>query len=452
MTVDIKQSGTTVVGFPVTANLTANSAGCTPSMTSLVCTITLAIPPGAYTATLTTFAGLNGTGGQLSAAQAIPITVIDNRVNTIPLVLGGIPATVALTSLGVPLTGNSILGFTLASGSTGSLTANGVDAAGNTIVGVGTPTITVSSDSPNVVASTTAANVVTLAANGTNPIGHVTLTLTPDANSGAAAVSKTFTVQSPMAARLYVTTGSTVKAFDATGTQIALPGGFSGVYQASAMAYDPANSLIYIACQGATSTVLAFDRDGNAQPIATPISATDFYRGLVFDPVNSDLYVGFAAGTSFDTNGTAKTLAGTPSFGYSSTFDPLDNRIVSGTTAYNPDGSVFGSLPFTGQVNAMTFNPFNGLFYVATVYPTAVTAYTTAGVAQSLSGTFINGSSEQIGGMVADPATGNVYIATNFNKTYGYDKNGNALSAPWTSITTIGSGSGAAGIAIVPAP
>jgi DNA-binding beta-propeller fold protein YncE len=109
-------------------------------------------------------------------------------------------------------------------------------------------------------------------------------------------------------------------------------------------------------------------------------------------------------------------------------------------------------LPFSGQITCVAYNPVNGWFYVSTVYPTTTKAYDTNGNLQTLSGTFINNAPvDQIGGMAIDPVSGNVYLATNQNKTYGFDKNGNALPAPWHTITTIGSGSGDAGLAVVPA-
>ena len=66
-----------------------------------------------------------------------------------------------------------------------------------------------------------------------------------------------------------------------------------------------------------------------------------------------------------------------------------------------------------------------------------------------MGGTFIDNSSEQIGGIGTDPLTGNVFLATNYNNTYGFDQNGNALSALWHTINGAGAASGAAGIALI---
>jgi hypothetical protein len=80
-----------------------------------------------------------------------------------------------------------------------------------------------------------------------------------------------------------------------------------------------------------------------------------------------------------------------------------------------------------------------------------VTAYDTSGNPQVLSGNFIdNSTTDQIGGIAADPATGNIYLATNASKTYGFDRNGNPLPAPWHTIVGTGSGSGTAGLALIP--
>ena len=171
--------------------------------------------------------------------------------------------------------------------------------------------------------------------------------------------------------------------------------------------------------------------------------------GLTYDSTDERIYA-TNQNVAFDAGGNAHALSGTVQFSYNPTWDSPDDLIVAGTQVYNPDGTLHGTYAFTGQVTGVAFNPINSWFYVSTVYPTTVKAYDRNGVLQALAGTFINNSSEQIGGIAADPTNGNIYIGTNADNTYGFDLNGNALPAPWHTLSGVGSPTGAAGIALVP--
>lgn len=128
MTVNITGTGGTAnpAGFPQTVGLTPTSQGCTSTLASTSCTLQLALAPGTYAASISTYDGANGTGNALSTAQAVAFTVVANQNNDVPLTLSGIPKSIAPTYLGG-----------------GNFLVAALDAGNNYIVGGGAPTFTV---------------------------------------------------------------------------------------------------------------------------------------------------------------------------------------------------------------------------------------------------------------------------------------------------------------------
>jgi len=118
-----------VTGYPQTVGLTPTSTGCTSSLAGTNCTLTLALPPGSYTASFTT---QDAAHAALSTAQSVAFTVTAGTTNTIALTLSGIPA--------------GFIAAPLSAGSS-SFAVNAVDADHNVIVGVGAPTISVAAKS-----------------------------------------------------------------------------------------------------------------------------------------------------------------------------------------------------------------------------------------------------------------------------------------------------------------
>jgi hypothetical protein len=458
ITIDITPhlSSTPVTGFPITENLTSTSPGCTSTQSGTVCIMALTLTPGAYDATLTTFDGPNGTGNQLSAAQDLPFTVVLNQANTIPLVLGGIAVSMRLVG-GTGVTAGHLSVFTLAGNASGALDVYGVDADGNTIVGAGPAITATTSDATQitVTAPTAAApNTVGISTLNATAIAHITATVTPASGSP---FSQTVTVQASSVPLLYIAS-SQGHVFDLTGTEITPIGSdFSTVFNGpggEGIAYNPNNGFFYVSAEGATtSSILAFDRSGNQQPLNAAASGLPAIGGIALNPNNDLLYASFISNESlaFDASGNSHALTSTLPFTFTMTFDPQHNVVVAGTETFDATGTLQSTLPFTGQIDGgVVYNAYNHWFYVATVYPTMVLAYDTNGIPQTVAGTFLDNSTEQIGGITADPVTGNIYLATNADKTYGFDHNGNPLPPPWHNIIGVGAASGAAGLGLIP--
>jgi virginiamycin B lyase len=190
------------------ANLTpANNPGCTASLVStLICTVTLSLEPGAYTGTFTTFDGpLSGgggasdpaTGNQLSAAQSVPFTIAAGQSNQINISLDGIPTAAAIVpAANSSLNGNMANGFTATKCGTDSPNSEkvnvfGIDADQNLIIGPGAPQVQLESSNPGLMAvaspSPQSPNTFTLShpiSNSSQAPVSLTATVTPSASSG----------------------------------------------------------------------------------------------------------------------------------------------------------------------------------------------------------------------------------------------------------------------------
>jgi hypothetical protein len=441
-------------GFPLVANVTPSSPGCTTTQSATVCNIALPIPPGKYDASLTTYGQLNGGGSPLSVSTSIPVNIQAGRTNSLAFTLDAIPASLQILATGGQAA-NGPLVVTLPSDASGTLSAYALDAAGATIVGPGAPSIAVTTDNAGQIGVTVptagAPNTIGILSQGTNAIAHITITATPVGAAAGSAISQTLTVQPPTMSLLYITSSYYVHV-DMTGTEITPPGAFPGLAQGAGgagLAYDPVDGLIYVGVQASPSYIVAFSPAGLPETLASGVQNLSVIGGLVYDPASNLIYGGNQS-SAFDPGGGAHALTQGVGFYYNLTYDSTDHYVVTGNELLNADGTVHTTLPFSGQITGVAYNPVNDLFYVSTVYPTEVTAYNLSGTAQVLTGSFIDGSNSQIGGIAADPATGNVFIATNDHHVYGFDSNGNALPAPWQSISAFGADSGDAGMAFLP--
>lgn len=117
------------------ANLTPTSGGCATTNTATVCQKNVALAPGTYAATVTTYDQQNQGGSILSEGQSLPVAVVVGKSNTISLILGGVPHSVTISAGGRGIQGSQGAGFTLLGSGALPFTIAAKDADNNTIVG-----------------------------------------------------------------------------------------------------------------------------------------------------------------------------------------------------------------------------------------------------------------------------------------------------------------------------
>jgi hypothetical protein len=146
------QAMTVAITGPTTVNqtvaLTPTSGGCASTLASTQCTLQVALAPGSYTATLTTYDGYNAgtqtaTGNVLSTGQNIAFTILAGQGNSIAIALSGIPVQLVLTPLTPLTTANGSASYHLIGAGKHPFLVEALDADGNVIVGSGAPTFTI---------------------------------------------------------------------------------------------------------------------------------------------------------------------------------------------------------------------------------------------------------------------------------------------------------------------
>jgi DNA-binding beta-propeller fold protein YncE len=402
ITINVTQQGsaTSVNGYPQTANLTPTSSGCSSTLASTQCTVSLALPPGDYDATLTTYDQQNAAGNQLSAAQNVPFSVTAGTTNTIALTVGGIPTAVRIIADSpATIAGDPVNGFTLPTGNNGYVTVLGVDADGNYILGIGAPAVALSSSDTSAytitVSGTSAPNRLLLT-NAAPYAGAALLTasVTPTAQSGASALTMLARVSSqPSVIYVEEASASAVKGYSPFGT-LQVNSGFANTQSPSAAVFDPVNGFIYVT-NGGNNTITAYTPNGTQQTLSGSFPNLSTPEGIAYDPVNGYLYVaneGNSTVTVYDANGNEQTLGGT--------------------------------FPNLNGPHGLVYDPVNGFIYVTNVAGGTVTAYDANGNQQTLSGTF--SGLNQPDGIAFDTVTGWLYVANFGNSTVTvYDQNGN---------------------------
>jgi hypothetical protein len=197
-----------------TVGLTLGSSGCTSTLASVVCTLTIpglqacGSPAKCYTATIKTFDGIACAAkcsippgaNELSAAQNVTFTVVAGQSNTVGLTLAGIPKTITVTPRFAGYIQGDAGGLRLWGSHGQQIVVASLDSDGNTIVGAGAPTMTASVSSPTLaVAAVSGAGpnlfVITAATSGSPPVVTpgtigVSFTATPAAESGASTLSR----------------------------------------------------------------------------------------------------------------------------------------------------------------------------------------------------------------------------------------------------------------------
>jgi hypothetical protein len=445
--VDIQQGGVSIGNpYPQTVPLSLTAAGCSGTLAGTQCTLSLSLAPGSYTIF---FTAEDAVGTVLSQAIGVPFTVTAGQANSIPLTLGGVPASIDMVvgrrqdADGSTASGFELWGAFKADGTTlfpRTFTALAADADGNFIVGPGAPTIALTSSSLTVGApSPSAPNVWTLTPQSYSPGNHVvTATATAAASAGGATVTQRVSMHyaAQFAPRIYASTfAKGVVVFDEDGNQLTGITGFGSPNNYDqGIAYDPtANGgagALFVAEQffdtnaadqatyGTPNIYRIQEYSLSGAPIGSPWMDTsaNHYANMyhvAFDAHNGELYIGeedhnqtsgTAQTVAYTETGTVVAIASTPGapdpivlpelFG-TTIFEPGQNPSNGSPIAYSFDEGLVstGSPTFTnlGSPNRMAVGVYdsrNGLVYFAG-NAGGVQVYQLAGGArQTLGGTF----------------------------------------------------------------
>jgi hypothetical protein len=290
------------------ANLSPTSSGCTSTLASTICALSVSLDPGTYTAAVTTYDGANETGNVLSAGQDVNFTVAQGQNNAIVLTLSGVPTAIEVNAQSASVTGTIGAGFTL-NGLTmgGTLQAVALDADGDVIIGAGAPTFTVAQSSGTsftiVQPTTTAPNSFTLTAPSSGAAGTFTIAAAyPDAtcSTSGAVCAATFSATGH-GQYVVASVGGTVYEVWAppyTAPPVTLSGVVNSLQLIDSAAFDAAGNL-YVVDSGANGN------DGAILAYAPPYTGapTSIGSGILSDATGILIgHDGKMFVTSFDNN------------------------------------------------------------------------------------------------------------------------------------------------------
>jgi WD40 repeat protein len=270
------------------ANLTPTSTGCSSTLASTVCTLSISLDPGTYTAAVTTYDGANETGSVLSAGQDVDFTVTQGQSNAILLTLNGVPTAIQVNTQSSSVTGTMGTGFTL-TGLTmgGMLQAVALDADGDVIVGAGAPTFTLAQSSGTsftiVQPTTTAPNSFTLTAPSSGAAGVFTITAAyPDSTCSTSGAVCTATFSATGHGQYVVASvGSSYEVWAPpyTGAPVTLSGVTGSLQLIDSAAFDAAGNLYVIDSQynGGAGQILEYAPPYTGSP-------TSIGAGTLSDP------------------------------------------------------------------------------------------------------------------------------------------------------------------------
>jgi hypothetical protein len=362
----------------VTANLTPTSSGCSSTLASTVCVLTLTLGPGTYNAAVSTFDGANATGNELSAGQDIGFTIVAGATNTINIVLNGIPASLTLlpATAAIVATGGPT-SFTLNGIVPGKLQAEALDADGNIIAGAGAPAFSVSQTGG---ASFTLTNPTSTAPN-TIGLGQpatsgqaATYTLTasyPDATCSASGAICTlnFSVTSHQQV-LVASVGSGYEVWEPpyTGTPITLSGVTGSLQLVNSAAFDASGNLYVVDSQynGGAGQILAYAPPYTGAPTSIGAGSLNDPTGIAIGPDgkmfvtsfdNSTVYIWTAPYTGAPT--TVTTDVTTPS---SLALDASEDLFVSN---FSGSAALEFAPPYTGAPTLLNGTNMSTSIHVA---------------------------------------------------------------------------------------
>jgi len=289
--------GTSVVNE--TVGLTPTSTGCSSTLASTQCTLTITLPIGTYDATIATYDGANATGNELSQGQAVDFTIAEGHANDVVLTLSGIPASLRVSSPAYAVHGSQSEGFTLYGTAAQKLLAEALDPDGNVIIGPGAPSFTVASLNGSgytiVNPTATTPNTLTLTPPGTNGQSEVfslTAAYGDDTCSlSGATCSATFSVTNDIQT-LYVAAGTNVATYTLPYTGVATLAIITNPQTPQGLALNAAGDL-FVSTTGTTNEVQVYTPpyydapatfgDGSLRPGAMVLNAA------------GDLFVGYSA-------------------------------------------------------------------------------------------------------------------------------------------------------------
>jgi len=463
MLISITQGGSPVSGYPQTVSLTPTSNGCSSTLASTFCQFTLALAPGSYTASLT---AEDPGGTALSAANALAFTIVAGQANTIPVTLGGIPASIQVTPVGGGYLRGDTGGLRLWGPSSQLLALEALDADGNAIVGPGAPTYAVSASNAQMLTATipnpvTAPNIASVGAagSGVTPGSYgLTVTATPAGGSGATAIAQTI----PLAlahAVVYASDGyndSVYGFYDghtSADITIAIP------YFAPQLAVDHNGTLYVTNYSGSSVTLYPAGSTTAAQTLTSNIDepssiAVDAAGNLYVQNAdysnNNYNLVEFPAGSTTSTilvtNSTYESQLATDALG--NLYENEGNSIIeyaAGTHAQSTvvsnvtiDPSYMTVLPNGAIFAAQSYGTDSGIPF-ALINPAAGTATTAFYVPYADQGSY----------QVASDVAGNVWLSFHTGGTVSeYTTSGTVLS----TISLPGYEPYATGVAVFPAP
>lgn len=282
--VNASESYTTIAnnpsaGAPVTSSLTVDA------------------PPGNDTIAFLLYDATDGKGnilGQATVAQQITA----GHVNTISAAIDGIVASVDLQPLPnqpwitTSTDASGVKQFAMKGDAGATFVATALDADGNVIV----PEASAIAFRIDALTSTLTVSPVagqpgqfTLHGSGrgtSSPVG-----LVAHASVGQTAIAQTnYTVSiAPLLYAIYRNgASSTLAAYDSTGTQVALPGTFSGITSAIGAAFDPKDHRFFVLDDSAHA-ILSFNSDGTAAGL--PQIPAPAGTALAYDGGNGELYL-----------------------------------------------------------------------------------------------------------------------------------------------------------------
>jgi streptogramin lyase len=359
-------------GSPVvqeTVGLTPTSQGCSSTLASTICTLSLSLAPGSYDATVST---ADASANTLSAGQLLDFSVTAGQTSTIALVLNGVPTALQIVGTAPAIHGTQSAGFFLYGAAPESWTVRALDADGNIIVGVGAPTFTVAASSGSGFSitnpSTTTPNVFSLNPPGVNGQAEIfALTAAyPDSTctTSGAVCSATFAVTNVLQ-NLFVgnLTSVTEYAYPWYGAPTVTIS--TGIDEPTAMVMDKSGDLIVANLIG--NDVEEYQQPYTGAPTTIGATSVDGPTAMVLDP-SQNLFVANSSGGGTVTE-YAPPYTGTPTATIRGLFSPqslvldaygdlfVSNYATNTVTEYTPP---YGSTP------AVTIsNGVNGPFGIA---------------------------------------------------------------------------------------